>query len=66
MSGFKAQNPSFATTALHAGQEPEQWNSMAVVPHISMSTTFKQDGPADFKKWVNSGCNAVPSLVFAL
>lgn len=35
----------FATDALHAGQEPEQWKCKAVVPMISMSTTFKQEGP---------------------
>jgi len=50
-SGFRANDPHFATKALHEGQEPEQWNSMAVVPPISLSTTFKQDGPADFKKY---------------
>ena len=48
MSGYRANDASFATKALHAGQEPEQWNSMAVVPHISMATTFKQRGPAEF------------------
>lgn len=37
--------PHFATLAIHAGQEPEQWNSRAVVPPISMATTFKQDDP---------------------
>jgi len=37
--------PHFGTLAIHAGQEPEQWNSRAVVPPISMSTTFKQDSP---------------------
>jgi len=51
MSGFRENDASFGTKATHAGQEPEQWNSMAVVPPISMSTTFKQDGPADFKKY---------------
>ncbi|OWF35533.1 cystathionine gamma-lyase-like [Mizuhopecten yessoensis] len=35
----------FATNAIHAGQEPEQWACKAVVPMISMSTTFKQEGP---------------------
>jgi len=50
-SGFRANDPHFATKALHEGQEPEQWNSMAVVPPISLSTTFKQDGPADFKMY---------------
>ena len=37
--------PHFATDALHAGQEPEQWNCRAVIPMISMSTTFKQEEP---------------------
>lgn len=41
LHGFK----SFATDAIHVGSEPEQWNSMAVVPPISLSTTFKQHGP---------------------
>lgn len=37
--------PQFATDALHAGQEPEQWNSRAVIPIISLATTFKQYEP---------------------
>ena len=37
--------PHFSTNALHAGQEPEQWKSMAVVPPISLSTTFKHLEP---------------------
>lgn len=37
--------PHFGTLAIHAGQEPEQWHSRAVVPPISMATTFKQDAP---------------------
>ncbi|XP_044169447.1 cystathionine gamma-lyase-like [Acropora millepora] len=37
--------PHFGTLAIHAGQDPEQWNSRAVVPPISMSSTFKQDAP---------------------
>ena len=40
---------SFATDAIHAGQEPEQWASMAVIPPIFLSTTFKQMGPNDYK-----------------
>jgi len=51
MAEYKENDKSFATKALHAGQEPEQWNSMAVIPPISLSTTFKQDGPADFRKY---------------
>ncbi|KAK9882374.1 hypothetical protein WA026_020897 [Henosepilachna vigintioctopunctata] len=42
---------SFATSAIHVAQEPEQWSSMDVVTPISLSTTFKQAGPADFKKY---------------
>ncbi|XP_065905493.1 putative cystathionine gamma-lyase 2 [Dysidea avara] len=39
--------PGFATAVIHAGQEPEQWASKSVVPLISLSTTFKQDTPAN-------------------
>ena len=46
---FRDNDAHFATKALHVGQEPEQWASMAVVPPISTSTTYKQHGPADFK-----------------
>ncbi|XP_059334297.1 cystathionine gamma-lyase-like [Ammospiza nelsoni] len=38
--------PHFATNAIHYAQEPEQWNSKAVVPPITLSTTFKQQVPA--------------------
>ena len=51
MSQYRENDKHFATKALHVGQEPEQWNSMAVVPQISLSTTFKQDAPADFKMY---------------
>lgn len=44
-AGFSTSFKSFATEAIHVGQEPEQWKSMAVVPPISLSTTFKQSGP---------------------
>ncbi|XP_034737640.1 cystathionine gamma-lyase-like [Etheostoma cragini] len=46
-AGFRAAYKSFATDAIHVGQEPEQWKSMAVVPPISLSTTFKQFGPGN-------------------
>ncbi|XP_068200453.1 cystathionine gamma-lyase [Palaemon carinicauda] len=49
--GFLKNDITLATRAIHVGNEPEQWTSMAVVPPISMATTFKQDGPADFKKY---------------
>uniref|UniRef100_A0A8D0KLV3 Cystathionine gamma-lyase n=1 Tax=Salvator merianae TaxID=96440 RepID=A0A8D0KLV3_SALMN len=39
----------FATQAIHVGQEPEQWSSLAVVPPISLSTTFKQEAPGKHK-----------------
>lgn len=35
----------FATQAVHAGQEPEQWAGRAIVPPISLSTTYKQEEP---------------------
>ncbi|KAM9849381.1 cystathionine gamma-lyase-like [Aulostomus maculatus] len=46
-AGFHTPYKSFATDAIHVGQEPEQWKSMAVVPLISLSTTFKQNGPGN-------------------
>ena len=46
MADFKPF-PNFSTDVLHVGQEPEQWNSMAVVPPISMASTFKQFAPAE-------------------
>lgn len=33
---------SFATDAIHVGQDPEKWKSRMVVPPITLSTTFKQ------------------------
>jgi len=50
MEGYRKNDSHFATKALHVGQEPEQWTSMSVVPPISLATTFKQDGPADFRQ----------------
>lgn len=46
-AGFSTPFKSFATEAIHVGQEPEQWKSMAVVPPISLSTTFKQNEPGN-------------------
>ena len=40
--------PHFSTDAIHEGQEPEQWKSMAVVPLISLATTFKQEEPGKY------------------
>lgn len=51
MASFGApRDDHFGSKCTHAGQEPEQWNSMAVVPPISMATTYKQDGPAEYQK----------------
>jgi cystathionine gamma-lyase len=47
--GYKEQDPTFATRAIHVAQEPEQWESRAVVAPISLATTFKQDAPAEFR-----------------
>lgn len=47
--GFKEQDSTFATRAIHTAQEPEQWDAMPVVLPISLSTTFKQDAPAEPK-----------------
>lgn len=43
--GFQPRFQHFATQAIHVGQEPEQWTSHAVVPPISLATTFKQEAP---------------------
>lgn len=37
--------PHFSTQALHEGQDPKQWTSRAVVPPISLATTFQQEAP---------------------
>jgi hypothetical protein len=37
--------PHFATQAIHAGQEPEQWLTMDIVAPICPSTTYKQFAP---------------------
>uniref|UniRef100_A0A8C5QUB6 Cystathionine gamma-lyase n=1 Tax=Leptobrachium leishanense TaxID=445787 RepID=A0A8C5QUB6_9ANUR len=45
--GFLEGFQHFATKAIHTGQEPEQWNSMAVVPPIFLSSTYKQIAPGE-------------------
>ncbi|CAG9770564.1 unnamed protein product [Ceutorhynchus assimilis] len=49
--GFLPYPKGFATNAIHHSQEPEQWDSMAVVTPIVTATTYKQFGPANFKKY---------------
>ncbi|XP_077054565.1 cystathionine gamma-lyase-like isoform X2 [Siphateles boraxobius] len=55
-AGFQPVFKSFATDAIHVGSEPEQWKSMAVVPPISLSTTFKQHGPGKHAGFEYSRC----------
>lgn len=38
----------FGTQAIHAGNVPERWSSGAIVPPISLSTTFKQTSPGEY------------------
>ncbi|XP_068095332.1 cystathionine gamma-lyase [Hyperolius riggenbachi] len=45
--GYQESFRHFSTQAIHVGQEPEQWKSLAVVPPISLSTTFKQHSPGE-------------------
>ncbi|CAH1099774.1 unnamed protein product [Psylliodes chrysocephalus] len=49
--GYLPYPKGFATSAIHHSQEPEQWDSMAVVAPLVSSTTFKQHGPANFKQY---------------
>lgn len=69
--GFSTAFKSFATDAIHVGQEPEQWKSMAVVPPISLSTTFKQTGPGqhagfEYSRSGNPTRNCLEKAVAAL
>ncbi|XP_072129936.1 cystathionine gamma-lyase-like [Mobula birostris] len=71
LSGFQPPFEHFSTQALHAGQDPEQWKSMAVVPLISMSTTFKQAGPGkhagfEYSRSGNPTRNCLEKAVAAL
>ncbi|XP_015678822.1 cystathionine gamma-lyase [Protobothrops mucrosquamatus] len=55
-SGFLPPFQHFATQAIHVGQEPEQWSSLAVVPPISLATTFKQHAPGQHSGFEYSRC----------
>uniref|UniRef100_A0A0R3RXZ8 cystathionine gamma-lyase n=1 Tax=Elaeophora elaphi TaxID=1147741 RepID=A0A0R3RXZ8_9BILA len=50
MTNRQEHFPHFGTSAVHTGQEPEQWDTNQVVPPISLSTTFKQSEPGKPKK----------------
>lgn len=54
IAAFKTQPKGFATKAIHVGQDPEQWSSMAVIAPIVTSTTFKQEAPAKHKVTTHS------------
>lgn len=43
------QNQDFATAAIHSGYKPKDYTFAPVVPAISLSTTFEQDGPAEHR-----------------
>ncbi|KAF2895715.1 hypothetical protein ILUMI_10495 [Ignelater luminosus] len=43
--GFLPLPKGFSTVAIHSGQDPEQWDSLSVVPPLVLSTTFKQLNP---------------------
>ncbi|KAM4872351.1 cystathionine gamma-lyase [Thomomys bottae] len=69
--GFQPRFQHFATQAIHVGQEPEQWNSSAVVPPISLSTTFKQTTPGkssgfEYSRSGNPTRNCLEKVVAAL
>lgn len=40
---FKPIKKGFASQAIHAGQDPEQWSSKAMVPPVHMSVAYKID-----------------------
>ncbi|OXB82182.1 UNVERIFIED_CONTAM: hypothetical protein H355_009061 [Colinus virginianus] len=54
--GYLAPFAHFGTQAIHAGQEPEQWRSGALVPPVSLSTTFKQQAPGQHAGYDYSRC----------
>jgi len=70
-SGCLPHFKGFSTAVIHDGQEPEKWNSHAVVPPISMATTFKQDAPGehrgyDYSRSGNPTRNCFESTVASL
>lgn len=45
--GFRKQPAGFATKAVHAGQQPNQWKSRAVIPPIVTSSTYQHLAPGE-------------------
>nr|XP_012643412.1 cystathionine gamma-lyase [Microcebus murinus] len=69
--GFLPGFQHIATQAIHAGQDPEQWTSRAVVPPISLATTFQQVAPGrhsgfDYSRSGNPTRNCLEKAVAAL
>ncbi|XP_071291739.1 cystathionine gamma-lyase-like [Agelaius tricolor] len=69
--GYLPSFPHFATDAIHYGQEPEQWSSWAVVPPITLSTTFKQEEPNknkgyEYTRFGNPNRDCLEKVVAAL
>lgn len=56
----------FSTKAIHAGQSPLQWSHRAVIPPLVLSTTFQQDGPAEFKVSSNYMNNSLKFISLTL
>jgi len=56
-SAWLPQEPGFATIAIHAGYKPKDYDFAPVVPAISLSTTFEQDGPSEHRgfDYIRSG-----------
>uniref|UniRef100_A0A8C9A964 Cystathionine gamma-lyase n=1 Tax=Prolemur simus TaxID=1328070 RepID=A0A8C9A964_PROSS len=69
--GFLPSFQHFSTQAIHAGQDPEQWASRAVVPPISLATTFQQEAPGrhsgfEYSRSGNPTRNCLEKAVAAL
>ena len=45
MSGFQPKDQRFASKTIHSGQDPKKWKSMAVIPPITLSSTFCVEEP---------------------
>ncbi|KAJ8931885.1 hypothetical protein NQ314_015154 [Rhamnusium bicolor] len=53
-AGFLPFPKSFETICMHHGQDPTQWKSKAVIPHIVPSTIFEIDDPTGPKEYIYS------------
>ena len=47
-TSLKPRHDGFGTRAIHVGSEPDQTTG-AVIPSISLATTYKQDGVGNHK-----------------